>query len=89
MRRFGSVRRDTRQRHPTRWPGRGCGMRQSTPACASRVDCVSSEVTGDTPARVRRFPRGGSPRVPNLDRIWIELGRGRSLGGQGRSKEIE
>ena len=70
-----SVRRDTRLRHPTRRPGRGYAARRSAPACASRVVCASPEERsyGDTPARVRRFPRGRS----SGDRIWTEFGANR------------
>ena len=56
-----------------------------------RVTCRLRELRsyGDTPARVRRLPRGGSMRFPNLDRIWCESERRRSTGDRGRSNEIE
>ena len=67
-------------------------MRRSTPTYASRVDCASSEGTGDAPARVRRFPAEGRHGY----RIWTEFGANQSAGGRpeiagdrGRSDEID
>ena len=51
-------------------------MRRSTRAYASRVDRASSEVTGDAPARVRRFPAEGRHGY----RIWSEFGANRTAG---------
>ena len=67
------------------------GLCGSAEYLSVRVACRLRELRsyGDTPARVRRLPRGGSMRFPNLDRIWTESGRGRSTGGRGRSNEIE
>ena len=87
-----SVRRDTRLRHPTRRPGRGYAARRSAPACASRVDCASSEVTA-----IPRRGFGGYPGEGRCgDRIWTEFGanqpagdRPEVAGGRIRSNEID
>eukprot|EP00966_Prymnesium_polylepis_P197590 4578896-Prymnesium_polylepis.1 len=42
---------------PNRKLGRGYGMRRSTPACASRVDCASSDVTAASQRGSGGFPR--------------------------------